>query len=53
MELLRYLREHGSLSGRQLAKNLKHDQKNIYTEIKLLSRLELLVVDAEGKYIVP
>ncbi len=53
MELLRYLRKYGPMSGRQLAKKLDRDQKNIYTDIKLLSRLELLNVNEDGKYAVP
>lgn len=53
MELLRYLRKHGPMSGRQLSRDLGRDQKNIYTDIKLLSRLELLKVNDDEKYIVP
>ncbi len=53
METLRYLREHGPMSGRQLARELKRDQKNIYTDIKVLSRLELLKISEDNKYFVP
>lgn len=53
MEVLRYLRQHGPMSGRQLARELERDQKNIYTDIKMLSRLELLHVTDDGKYLVP
>lgn len=53
MELLRYLRQYGPMSGRQLARDLGRDQKNIYTDIKLLSRLELLKVNDDAKYVVP
>ena len=53
MELLRYLRQQGPMSGRQLARDLGRDQKNIYTDIKLLARLELLKVNDDGKYVVP
>ncbi len=53
MEILRYLRQHGPMSGRQLSRQLKRDQKNIYTDIKVLSRLELLKVNDDSKYFVP
>ena len=53
MEILRYLRKHGPMSGRQLAKALDRDQKNIYTDIKVLSRLDLLKVNDDDKYFVP
>ncbi len=53
MEILRYLRKHGPMSGRQLARVLERDQKNIYTDIKVLSRLELLKVNDDDKYLVP
>ena len=53
MELLSYLRKKGPMSARQLAKNLGRDYKNIYGDIKLLSRLELIITDKAGKYIVP
>ncbi len=53
MEILRYLRKHGPMSGRQLSRELERDQKNIYTDIKVLSRLELLKVNDDSKYFVP
>ena len=53
MELLRYLRQSGAMSARQLSKNLGRDYKNIQGDIKLLSRLELIVANEEGRYIVP
>lgn len=53
MEILRYLRRNGPMSGRQLARELERDQKNIFTDIKTLSSLELLKTDEEGKYFVP
>lgn len=53
MELLSYVRKKGPMSARQLAKNLDRDYKNIHGDIKLLSRLELIVADKMGKFIVP
>lgn len=53
MELLRYLRQSGPMSGRQLARDLDRDQKNIFTDLKLLLRLELVKVNDEGQYVVP
>jgi predicted transcriptional regulator len=53
MELLRYLRQSESMSARQIAKNLGRDYKNIQVDIKLLSRLELIVTNEEGRYSVP
>ena len=53
MEILRYLRRRGPMSGRQLARELKRDQKNIYTDMKILSRLDLLKVNNDDKYFVP
>ncbi len=53
MELLRYLRKHGPMSARQIAKNLARDYKNIQVDIKLLSRLDMITTNVEGRYIVP
>ncbi len=53
MELLRYLRQSGPMSARQIARNLCRDYKNIQVDIKLLSRLELIITNKEGRYIVP
>lgn len=53
MELLRYLRQNGPMSARQLAKNLARDYKNVQGDIKMLSQLELVLTDDAGKYLVP
>ncbi len=53
MEILRYLRKQGPMSGRQLAKELERDQKNIYTDIKVLSHIGIIEVNDDGKYFVP
>jgi predicted transcriptional regulator len=53
MELLRYLRRNGPMSARQLAKDLERDYKNVQGDIKMLSQLEIVVTDDNGKYLVP
>jgi len=53
MELLRYLRRNNVMSARQLAKNLGRDYKNVQADIKMLSRLEIIMTDDSGKYLVP
>lgn len=53
MELLRYLRQNGPLSARQLAKDLSRDYKNVQGDIKMLSQLEVVVTDENAKYVVP
>lgn len=52
MELLRYLRQNGPMSARQLSKNLERDYKNIQTDIKMLMRLDLVSTNEDSKYIV-
>ena len=52
-DLLRHLRRHGPMSARELAKQLARDYKNIQGDIKMLSRLEIVVTDDAGKYFVP
>ena len=53
MDLLRHLRNHSSISDKQLAKQLHYDLKTVQTEIKLLARLGLIHTNNAGKYLVP
>jgi len=53
MELLRYLRQNGPLSERQLAKRLGSDYKNVSVDLTLLAQLELVRLNKEQNYSVP
>ena len=53
LQLLRYLRQHGPMSARQLSKNLARDYKNIQGDIQMLLRLDIIYIDADGRYLVP
>jgi predicted transcriptional regulator len=53
MQLLRYLKQHGPLSHRQLALQLKRAYANVHEDVKQLMQLELIEKDSEQKLIVP
>ncbi len=41
-ELLKFLRKHGPMSIKKLAAELKRDYKNVYDDVKHLSKLDLI-----------
>jgi predicted transcriptional regulator len=41
------------MSARQLAKSLGRDYKTVQGDIAMLSQLEIVVTDDDGKYLVP
>lgn len=53
LELLQGLHELGKSSIRNLAKRLNRDYSNVYQDIKVLHRIDLVCQDEAGNYSVP
>lgn len=52
-ELLKLLRKHGPLSIKKLAAELKRDYKNVYDDVKHLSKLDLIDKKEDDTFYVP
>jgi predicted transcriptional regulator len=52
-ELLRFLRKSGPMSIKKLAAELKRDYKNVYDDVKHLSRLDFIQKQEDGTSYVP
>ncbi len=52
-ELLKFLRQAGSSSIKQLAEKLDRDYKNVHSDIKLLAKIGLVEFDKDNKVFVP
>ncbi len=52
-ELLRFLRKQGPMSIKKLAAELKRDYKNVYDDVKHLSKLDLIEKSEDEKFYVP
>jgi len=53
IELMQFLREHGPLSIRKLAADLKRDYKNVHSDIKELVAVDLVKATSDDRYEVP
>ncbi len=53
MELVKFLRNHGPLSCRKLAAQLKRSYANVHGDVHELSQLNLIVKNKEQKLFVP
>ena len=53
MEIIMYLRQHKSLTVRQLAKNLKRDYRMVEADVKLLLQLGLVKTNKDKQIFVP
>ena len=52
-ELIERLYREGSMSIYALAKHLKRDYKNVHTDVKVLSELEIIQETEDGKIAIP
>ena len=52
-ELLRFLRNRGPMSIKKLAAELKRDYKNVYDDVKHLSKLDLIQKQEDETFYVP
>jgi predicted transcriptional regulator len=52
-ELLRLLRKQGPMSIKKLAAALKRDYKNVYDDVKQLSKLDLIEKQKDERFYVP
>jgi len=53
MELVHYLRNHKSMSIRQLAKSLNRDYKDVHSDVQSLLPIDLVQKDGDGLISVP
>jgi len=53
LELMKFLRQHGPMSVRTLAKQLERDYKNIHTDASALEAVDLIQRSDEGLLVAP